>query len=341
MTDVSVVILNYNGRQLLEQFLGEVIRHSSPAQIIVADNGSTDSSIEYLKSSHPSVKVIPIPSNLGFCGGYNVAMKQVTTPYAVLLNSDVLVTSRWLDPVIHMMRSRPEVAAAQPKILSFHHKDRFEYAGAAGGFVDALGYPFCRGRVFDNTELDRGQYNDDRQIFWATGACLFIRTTLYHEMGGLDETFFAHMEEIDLCWKLHRSGHEVMYSGQSHVYHVGGATLASGHPRKVYFNFRNGLFLVLKHMRSGELVWKLPLRILLDWVAALVFLAGHPRASLSVIKAHISVLSVLGKLLSERRQLRRQLGARPVEPVFHGSIVWSYFMGGKKTFRDLWVNSPR
>ncbi len=341
MTDVSVVILNYNGRQLLEQFLGEVVRHSSPAQVIVADNGSTDSSIDYLRSSHPDVRVIRIPSNLGFCGGYNVAMKEVATTYSVLLNSDVLVTPGWLEPVIHAMRSRPEVAAAQPKILSFHQKDRFEYAGAAGGYVDALGYPFCRGRVFDNTEVDHGQYNNDQPIFWATGACLFIRTALYHEMGGLDENFFAHMEEIDLCWKLHRSGREVMYYGQSRVYHVGGATLSSGHPRKVYYNFRNGLFLVLKHMGSGELLWKLPLRILLDWVAALVFLAGHPRASFSVLKAHISVLLVLGRLIGQRGQLRRQLDARSVEPVFHGSIVWSYFIAGRKTFRELWTNSPR
>jgi GT2 family glycosyltransferase len=341
MTDISVVILNYNGRQLLEQFLGEVIRHSSPSEVIVADNGSTDSSIDYLRSSHSAVRIITIPSNLGFCGGYNIAMKEVTTPYAVLLNSDVLVTPGWLEPVLNILRLRPEVAAAQPKILSFHEKDRFEYAGAAGGFVDSLGYPFCRGRVFDNLEKDKGQYNNNQSIFWATGACLFIRTALYHKMGGLDENFFAHMEEIDLCWKLHRAGHEVMYCGDSHIYHVGGATLATGHPRKVYYNFRNGMFLVLKHMDSAELVWKLPLRLLLDWLAAIVFLPRHPQASLSVLKAHLSVLAVLGRVLHQRGQLRQQWGTRGVEPIFHGSVVWSYFVKGRKTFNELWTSSPR
>jgi GT2 family glycosyltransferase len=335
MTDVSVVILNYNGKHLLEKFLGDVILHSPKARIIVADNGSTDSSISLLESAYPSVEIIRIPRNLGFCGGYNVAMRQVTTSYAVLLNSDVQVSPQWLEPVISILQTHPEVAAAQPKMLSYQQKDRFEYAGAAGGYIDSLGYPLCRGRIFDHTEIDQHQYDDDREVFWATGACLFIRTGLFNEMNGFDEDFFAHMEEIDLCWKLQRRGLKVVYCAQSVVYHVGGATLAAGSPRKVYYNFRNGLFLIIKHMSTAELIWKLPLRILLDWVAALVFLAGHPAASIAVIKAHFSVIGMIRTTFAKRKLLRSQLKTYLVGDVFHGSVVWQYFVMQRKTYREL------
>jgi hypothetical protein len=335
MSDVSVVILNYNGKSLLEKFLGEVIRHSPGAEIVVADNGSTDTSVQFIESAFPQVQIIRINSNLGFCAGYNFALKQVNTPLAVLLNSDVQVTPNWLSPIVQIMQERNDVAAAQPKVLSYNQKNHFEYAGAAGGFIDSLGYPFCRGRVFDYTETDQGQYNDTRHVFWATGACLFIRTQLFREMGGFDEDFFAHMEEIDLCWRLRRRGMEIIYCGNSTIYHVGGATLAAGNPRKVFFNFRNGMFLIIKHFSPLSLAWKLPIRIMLDWLAAIVFLFGHPRASWSVISAHAAVLAMLGRTLAKRRVLRAHLPTYEVKQVYKGSVVWNYFLRNQKTFRDL------
>jgi GT2 family glycosyltransferase len=334
MSDVSVVILNYNGKSLLEKFLGEVIRHSPGAQIVVADNGSSDDSIPFVESNFPQVRVIRISSNLGFCAGYNFALQQITTPLTVLLNSDVLVTPNWLTPMVQIIKQRDDVAAMQPKILSYNQRDRFEYAGAAGGFIDSLGYPFCRGRVFDFTETDQGQYNDTRPVFWATGACLLVRTNLFREIGGFDEDFFAHMEEIDLCWRLRRRGMEVFYCGDSTIYHIGGATLAAGNPRKVYYNFRNGLFLIIKHFHPRSLLWKLPLRLMLDWVAAIVFLFGHPRATMSVFSAHASVLAIIGKTLAKRRTLGADLPYH-VTQVYKGSVVWNYFLRNQKTFREL------
>jgi GT2 family glycosyltransferase len=221
MNKIAVVILNYNGEKLLQQFLPSVLEHSKIATVIVADNASPDQSLEILKSQFPSVKVIALDKNYGFCGGYNRALKQVEAEYFVLLNSDVEVTPNWLDPIIDLFDSDPSIAAAQPKILSYHQKTHFEYAGAGGGFIDSLGYPFCRGRLFDFTEIDKGQYNDTREIFWATGACMVIRSKIYIDLGGLDEDFFTHMEEIDLCWRIQRAGYKVMYLGQSSVYHVG------------------------------------------------------------------------------------------------------------------------
>jgi len=228
MTRVSVVVLNYNGRHLLEKFLPSVVKFTPKAQIIVADNGSTDDSVNLIRTAFPSVDIIRIPANLGFCGGYNFAMRQIASEYTVLLNSDVEVTPGWADPILKLLDERSDVAAVQPKILSYHNRDRFEYAGAGGGFIDALGYPFCRGRVFDFIENNTGQYNDSREIFWATGACMFIRTELFARLGGFDEDFFAHMEEIDLCWQLKRLGLKIYYVGESTVFHVGGATLAHG-----------------------------------------------------------------------------------------------------------------
>ena len=240
MTKTAVVILNYNGEKFLREFLPVVIKLSGNAKIVVADNGSTDLSVELLKQKFPTVELIRLDNNYGFCGGYNRALKQVEAEYYVLLNSDVEVTPEWLEPLVALLDSSSDIAAAQPKVLSYNDKDHFEYAGAAGGFMDSLGYPFCRGRLFDITEKDTGQYNDTREVFWATGACLIIRSAVYHKLGGLDEDFFAHMEEIDLCWKVQRAGHKVYYCGTSHVFHVGGGTLSKSNPRKTYYNLRNG-----------------------------------------------------------------------------------------------------
>lgn len=325
MTKTAVVILNYNGEKFLREFLPSVIQYSGEAKIIVADNASTDLSADVLKQKFPTIELIQLANNYGFCGGYNRALKQVEAEYYVLLNSDVEVTENWLSPVIELLDHNANIAAAQPKILAYNEKDKFEYAGAAGGFIDSLGYPFCRGRVFDETEKDNDQYNDDREVFWATGACLVIRSKIYHELGGLDEDFFAHMEEIDLCWKIQRAGFKVFYCGSSNVYHVGAGTLSRSNPRKTYYNFRNGLSLVYKHWSTGNLIWKLPLRILLDYVAALKFLlSGKAADARAVIKAHYH----FGKKFGKNREKRNALKKFPFTSanIYSGSILWDHFI---------------
>ena len=337
MTELVVVILNYNGRNFLQQFLPLVIANSGSAKIIIADNGSTDDSISILENQFKkSVEVIKIGSNLGFCGGYNYALKQVQSEFYVLLNSDVEVTPGWIDPIIKLFKSDSSIAAAQPKILSYHNKDKFEYAGAGGGFIDALGYPFCRGRIFETLEKDLGQYNDTRPIFWATGACLFIRSNMYHGAGGLDEDFFAHMEEIDLCWRLNRAGHSIYYVGASTVYHVGAGTLSRSSPHKTYLNFRNGLSLLFKHLPANKIWWKFPIRSGLDMIAALKFLfQGSPADCWAVIKAHGSFWWRFRSNLKKRRILQMQVQHYNVTNQYPGSIIAAYYLLGKKTFKDL------
>lgn len=332
MNKVAIVILNFNGKHFLKQFLPSVIGFSKEAKIIVADNGSTDGSADLVQKEFSEVELIKLKENKGFCGGYNEVLQQIEATYYVLLNSDVEVTDGWLQPIIDLLDSDPTIAAAQPKILSFKQKDKFEYAGAGGGLIDSMAYPFCRGRLFDSIEADRGQYNDTREIFWASGACFFVRANLYHLFGGLDEDFFAHMEEIDLCWKMKRAGNKIMYVGTSKVYHVGGGTLSALNPRKTYFNFRNGLSLLFKHQSIGSLVWKLPFRILLDWVAALHFLftgsAGHAKA---VIIAHLSFGARFAKEWKKRSSLIKMTPNFKVKPVHPGLVVFTYFVKGEKT----------
>jgi GT2 family glycosyltransferase len=304
VSKLAIVILNYNGRALLEQFLPFVIKYSSNASILVADNGSTDGSLDLLKDYFPSVTTIKLDKNYGFCGGYNRVLKQIDAEYYILLNSDVEVTPGWLDPLVSILDKNPDVAAVQPKILSFHERSRLEYAGAGGGLIDMMGYPYCRGRIFNYTEIDSGQYDDECEIFWATGACLCIRAQVFHQAGGFDDTFFAHMEEIDLCWRIRRMGFRINYSGRSTVFHVGAGTLSRSNPKKTYYNFRNGLTLLLKHLPFIQLVFKLPLRILLDYFAALKFLLeGKPKDAFSVIYAHASVVASLKKTIEIRKQL--------------------------------------
>ncbi len=327
MTNVAVVILNFNGKHFLEQFLPTVIQHSDNARIIVADNGSTDKSAELVQEKFPQIQIIRLSENRGFCGGYNDVLKRIEATYYVLLNSDVEATKGWLSPIIDLFEKDNSIAAAQPKILSYKEKNKFEYAGAGGGLIDSMAYPFCRGRLFDSIEEDHGQYDDTREIFWASGACFFVRANCYHEMGGLDEDFFAHMEEIDLCWKMKRAGYKIMYSGKSKVYHVGGGTLSALNPRKTYFNFRNGLSLLFKHQPVLSLLWKLPFRILLDWAAALHFLvsgsAGHAKA---VIIAHLSFVRRFGRERKKRNDLLKSIPNFNVHPVFQGMIVFNYFI---------------
>lgn len=329
---VAVVILNYNGRKWLEQFLPNVISYSPAADIVVADNASTDDSVAWLSNQHPSVKIIRIPANLGFCGGYNYALKEINTRYYVLLNSDVEVTPRWLDPLVSLLESDANIAAAQPKILSYYQRNHFEYAGAAGGFIDTLGYPFCRGRLFNTIEEDRGQYNNNEKIFWASGACLFIRAEVFHQCGGFDESFFAHMEEIDLCWRLQRNGYNLYCCPESTVYHVGGGTLSAANPRKTYLNFKNGLSLITKNLPLVQLIWKLPLRLILDWVAAFKFcLEGSFADGRAVAKAQFKFLTSVRHDFKKRLKLT----ANSTIPIYKHLIIVDYYILKRKTYQRL------
>jgi GT2 family glycosyltransferase len=339
MSHTAIVILNYNGEKLLREFLPSVLLHSGDASIIVADNGSTDGSRAILTSEFPQVQLLSLDKNYGFCGGYNRALKMVDADYYVLLNSDVEVTAGWLNGMTLLLDTRPEVGAVQPKILSYRRRQFFEYAGAGGGLIDALGYPFCRGRVFETLEEDRGQYNDTREIFWATGACLLIRAKLYHQLGGLDEDFFAHMEEIDLCWKIQRAQYKIYYDGQSAVYHLGAGTLGYGSPRKTYLNFRNNLMMLQKHFYDWELWLKLPLRVLLDWLAVFVFmLKGERKHASAVLTAHRDVIKAWSATAAKRRQIKSLYPDYPSNAVFKGSILLRYYLFGRKTAP---TNSPR
>jgi GT2 family glycosyltransferase len=340
MISVAVVILNFNGEKLLPQFLPSVIKHSQSANIFVVDNGSTDNSRSVLKTLFPQVKVISFEKNLGFSGGYNQALSQVNEDVVVLLNSDVEVTAGWLSSPVSLLSGNPTIVAVQPKILSFENKTHFEYAGAGGGFIDTLGYPFCRGRIFETIEKDDGQYNDQVPVFWASGACLFIKRKTYLAVGGLDEDFFAHMEEIDLCWRLHRAGHSIYYDGNSQVFHLGGGTLSSGNPRKTFLNFRNGLTLLAKNLPLNELIFKMPLRMVLDWAAAFNFLIhGQGRSFLAVLKAHFHFFLGIPKDVSKRVKWS-QLGYRTSpDLILNKWIAVDYFLRGKRHFSE--IKNPR
>jgi GT2 family glycosyltransferase len=344
MTEVAVVILNYNGRNFLQQFLPSVIAFSGNAKIIVADNFSTDDSIRILEDKFSQhIEILRLDKNYGFCGGYNRALQKVDAEFYVLLNSDVEVTEGWIEPLIALFKSNKNIVAAQPKIKSFHHKNKFEYAGAAGGFIDSLGYPFCRGRIFDHIEEDHGQYNDTCPVFWATGACLFIRAYIYREMGGLDEDFFAHMEEIDLCWRLNRAGYQVYYCGDSTVYHVGGGTLSKSNPRKTELNFRNGLSLLLKHLPASALWWKIPARLVLDWMAAFLFLLrGSPADAWAISKAHLTFHLRIRKDFAKRREIEKITPNYNVSTIYKRLLPLQFYLYKRnETSKLREFNNPR
>jgi len=325
---IAVVILNWNGKALLETFLPSVIQHSKDADIYVADNASTDESVNFVKHTFPSIKIIKNTKNGGYAEGYNDALKHVDADIYCLLNSDIEVTSGWLSPIILQFKNEANTAIVQPKILDYKQKNRFEYAGAAGGFIDKYGYPYCRGRIFNTLEEDKGQYNDITTIFWASGACLFIRKVVFNELKGFDASFFAHMEEIDLCWRAQNIGYDVQYVGTSTVFHVGGATLKNTNPKKTYLNFRNSLFTVTKNS-DGPLLGKLLIRLILDGIAGLRFLTLlKPLHFIAIIKAHFSFYLNLSRQLEQRDQPSKK------KDYYHKkSIVWSYFVN-KKTFFD-------
>jgi GT2 family glycosyltransferase len=333
----AVVILNWNGIRYkhLANFLSGVLELSSKdAEVIVADNNSDDGSLEWLQENHPEVRVIKNPENAGFASGYNKALAQVDAEYYVLLNSDIEVTENWIAPVISMMDADPAIAACQPKILNQHEglRNEFEYAGAAGGYIDKYGYPFCRGRLFQHLEQDIGQYDDVYEIFWATGACMFVRAEIYHELGGLDDDFFAHMEEIDLCWRMKNKGYKVMYCGDSTVYHVGGGTLPKKYPRKTYLNFRNNLTLLFKNLPNDRLLKVYIARMFLDGIAGLKFLVeGSFMSFIAVTRAHVSFLRTFRKTMKKRRSCEPE----HVSEIYWGNIAFDYFLKRKRLFTEL------
>ncbi|MGM9820888.1 MAG: glycosyltransferase family 2 protein [Candidatus Onthomorpha sp.] len=285
--ELAIVILNYNTRELLATYLPSVVRYSKGCKIVFADNGSNDNSVEYVRSNFPQIEVMSFDKNYGFTGGYNKALQSIDAKYYCLLNSDVEVSEGWTERPLELLKQNPDIAACQPKLLSHCDKTMFEYAGAAGGYIDYLGYPFCAGRIFDTLEQDNGQYEQEREIFWASGATLFIKAELYHRFGGLDENFFAHMEEIDLCWRLKNAGYKIVYTPKSTVYHLGGGTLNKTSARKTYLNFRNNLLLLYKNLPKDKVKSVIGKRKVLDFVAAMVFLlGGKPKEALAVRQAH-------------------------------------------------------
>ncbi|WP_187263684.1 glycosyltransferase family 2 protein [Pontibacter beigongshangensis] len=332
----AVVILNWNGRHHLQQFLPSVLEHSPGCEIIVADNASTDESVVYLQEHFPQVRLIRHQTNLGFCEGYNQALRQVEATYYVLLNSDVAVTPGWVIPVLSLLESDEHIAVCQPKINAYQHPHMFEYAGAAGGMIDALGYPFCRGRLFEHLEDDQGQYNDVQEVFWATGACMFVRADAFHALGGLEPAFFAHMEEIDFCWRVRNAGYKVMYSGLSQVFHLGGGTLHKSNPHKTFLNFRNGLAMLYKNLPFRELLPVMIFRIILDWIAAArMLVAGQAADAKAVLEAHASLLRNAAYWHSRRKLQLTKHNIAQMNGVYKGSIVWAYFIRQKRTVQAL------
>ena len=344
---VAVVILNWNGEQMLRDFLPSVVSHSvlpeamGEVVVYVADNGSTDGSLALLTDVFPTVRTIVFDKNWGFADGYNKAFDQIDAEYAVLLNSDVEVTGGWLLPLVEYMDAHPQVAACQPKLMAYHERESFEYAGAMGGYIDRYGYPYCRGRIFDTVEKDCHQYDADVSLLWATGACLMVRLPIYKEVGGLDGRFFAHMEEIDLCWRMRCRGYEVRSVASSVVYHVGGATLNAGNPRKTFFNFRNNLLMLYKNLPAGELRNVMLVRGVLDYVAAAMFaLKGEWGSAKAVVRARKEYRKLKAEFAAAREENVAKAVSMEVPERTRFSILWRYHLKGCKTFDKLqWLIS--
>ncbi|MEO5777211.1 MAG: glycosyltransferase family 2 protein [Flavobacterium sp.] len=327
MKKIAVVILNWNGAKLLEQFLPSVVAYSNEAKIYVADNASTDNSIAVIKEKFPTATIIQNDGNYGFAKGYNLALQQVEEEYYALVNSDIEVTENWLAPILSIFDSEPNIGIIQPKILDYKNKEYFEYAGAAGGFIDQYGYPYCRGRIFDTIEKDNGQYNDELEIFWASGACLFIRKEVYRKLNGFDDDFFAHQEEIDLCWRAFNLGYKAKYTSESVVYHVGGATLNESNPKKTFLNFRNSLLMLTKNLPENKLFPILFVRLILDGIAGILFIfKGKFIHCWAILKAHFSFYSLINKTLKKRSGIQ-------LDSYYHSkSIVYRYFIKSGTVF---------
>ena len=327
---IAVVILNWNGTKLLEQFLPSVVKYSPEADIYVADNASTDDSISYVKAFFPTVQIIKNDSNLGFAEGYNEALKHIDSEIYALVNSDIEVTENWLKPILETFENEPKTAIIQPKILDFKRKEYFEYAGAAGGFMDKYGYVFCRGRIFETLEKDNGQYDDNCELFWASGACFFIRSCVYKQLKGFDPDFFAHQEEIDLCWRAFNKGYSIKYNSQSVVYHVGGATLQQGNPMKTFLNFRNSLLMMVKNLPKNMLVPVLFMRIVLDGIAGIQFLfQGKFKHFRAIVRAHFAFYSLIPQNYEKRENFQSTKYYKTK------SIVYLYFIRKIKVFNKI------
>jgi GT2 family glycosyltransferase len=339
--EIAVVILNWNGKKLFDTFLPSVIKYSDSEniEIIVADNGSEDDSVNYLQQRFPHIKIIELKKNYGFAGGYNQALHQIKADYFVLLNSDVEVSANWINEPVRRMEEDKTIAAVQPKILNYKKPDEFEYAGAAGGFIDKFGYPFCRGRLLNRMEDDKGQYNKATSLFWASGACMFVRSELFNKVNGFDDDFWAHMEEIDLCWRLKNRGYKIIYEPESVVYHLGGGTLSYDNPQKVYLNFRNNLFMLFKNLPDYKFHRIFILRIILDYIAAIKFICGfHMKSFYAVIKAHISFLKLIKVLMKKRKELVKFTIVKDHPEVYRKSIMWKFFIQKKYRFSELNFN---
>jgi len=338
MKSVSIVILNWNGEKFLEQFLPALVQHSQlpGVEIVVADNNSSDDSVEFLARTYPDIRCIRLDENFGFSGGYNRALEQLDSACFLLLNSDIEVTPGWLDPMIEEMDGDEGIAACTPKIKDFKKRTHFEYAGAAGGYVDRYGYPFCRGRIFDQLEEDRGQYDDPTKVFWGSGACLLVRADIYRKAGGLDDRFFAHMEEIDLCWRIQRMGYRIQYVPQSTVYHVGGGTLSRGNPKKTFLNFRNNLLLLYKNLPSDRRNRILFIRKILDGISALRFLIqGDTKDFSAILRAHRSYKGMKQFYKGTKSQNNFPENHVIVSGIYPRSIVADFFLKGKRRFDQL------
>ena len=333
---VAVVILNYNGAAMLGRFLPSVVKYSPDAEIVVADNASTDDSVALVAKDFPGVRLIRLDRNYGFADGYNKALEQVDAEYFVLLNSDVEVTEGWLEPMLSLMEKNADVVACQPKILAYNNKTHFEYAGASGGFIDRYGYPYCRGRLFDSVEEDKGQYDSPCRVFWATGAAMMVRSAAFRKVGGLDGSFFAHMEEIDLCWRLLARGGEIYAVPQSRVYHVGGATLNKSNPRKTFLNFRNNLLMLYKNLPSNELSSVMRRRAMLDYVAAAKFLlSGNIADCKAILAARREFARIKGLYASARAENLEKCVSGSIPERVNFSILWQYYARGRKFFSDF------
>ncbi|MBU2996401.1 glycosyltransferase family 2 protein [Cellulophaga baltica] len=331
MSKIAIVILNWNGEKLLEQFLPSVQEYSTNATIYVADNASTDKSIQFIQDNYPEIKIVQNTENGGYAKGYNDALIHIEADVYCLLNSDVEVTPNWLAPIEQIYIDNRDVAIIQPKILDYKQKNYFEYAGAAGGFIDQLGYPFCRGRIFQDLEEDLGQYNDVKEIFWATGACMFIKSEVFHKLNGFDEDYFAHQEEVDLCWRAHNKGYKILYVGTSAIYHLGGSTLSNMNPKKTFLNFRNSLFSIIKNLPKRKAFVIIFLRLLLDGVAGIRFIfQGKQKHCWAILKAHISFYKNFIKMLKKRENVtyfKKYYATK--------SIVWSHFVYSVRKFTIL------
>jgi len=335
--DTAVVILSYNGKKWHDLFFPKIIAEAYTGyDVILADNASTDDTLAHVKMYYPEVQTLHIETNHGFANGYFEALKRVKAKYYILLSADFEVTEGWFPPLHQLMERYADVAACQPKIRYWKEREKFEYAGAGGAFMDKYGYLFCRGRIFFDMEADQGQYDDEIEVFWASGGCFMVRADLYHQVGGLDKDLYAHMEEVDLCWRLKNAGYKIGYTGKSTVYHVGGSVISYGSPQKLYYNFRNNLVLLIKNERTSKLLWLFPLRMVLDGLAGLrLLLKGDFKQTYTIMKAHFHFYGTLGKWLSRRRENKKLVTKRNDSCIYPRSIVVDYFLSKKKKFPEL------